>query len=113
MFFGFRKARRSASTRRRTAPYRPRLEVLENRCLLSAGALDSTFGSGGTVTTDFGRGSTDYANALAIYPNAGTGNDGKIVVFGNGGKGYELARYNSSGALDSTFGSGKSGKVSD
>lgn len=30
---------------------RPQVEVLEDRCLLSAGDLDPTFGSGGWVTT--------------------------------------------------------------
>src|SRR5262245_18779290 len=99
MFFRLlTKARRLAPPAR----YRPRLEALEYRCLLSAGALDPTFGSGGTVTTDFGK--LDQANAVAIYPNAGTANDGKIVVFGNGSKGWELALYNTNGALDTSFG---------
>ena len=32
--------------------FQPRLEKLEDRCLLSGGVLDPTFGSGGTVITD-------------------------------------------------------------
>jgi uncharacterized delta-60 repeat protein len=67
------------------------------------GALDSSFGSHGIVTT-------------AILSNAGGADavlqpDGKIVVAGSAsdtsGKGYfALARYNPSGSLDASFGSG-------
>src|SRR5262249_8301499 len=32
--------------------FRPRLEALEDRCLLSGGVLDPTFGSGGMLATD-------------------------------------------------------------
>ncbi len=67
------------------------------------GTLDSTFGSGGSViNTAFG----DFIGA-AVYPTAGTANDGKIVVVGDGSpSGWEVARYNPNGTLDSTFGSG-------
>ena len=46
-----------------------------------AGALDTTFGTGGKVTTDFA-GDNDSAGALVLQP------DGKLVVAGsaNGGK---------------------------
>src|SRR5205823_5199649 len=70
------------------------------------GSLDSTFGSGGTVTTDFGLGgSDDSAYAVALQP------DGKIVAAGatylGGVPGdFALARYNPDGTLDSTFGGG-------
>ena len=43
---------------------------------LPNGTLDTTFGGDGTVLTDFGSGSYDWATALAIQP------DGKIVVAG-------------------------------
>jgi uncharacterized delta-60 repeat protein len=106
-----RQPRQTKPARRILSPYRPRLEALEDRCLLSAGALDPTFGSGGTVTTALKANSN--ANALAIYPVAGTANDGKIVVVGSGGTSgasyVELARYNANGTLDGSFGS--SGKV--
>jgi uncharacterized delta-60 repeat protein len=83
------------------------VHALEDRCLLSAGALDTTFGGTGVVTTSLSKGS-DVANAVLIQPW-----DDKIVVAGSSpaGKGtvMSLARYNADGSLDSTFGSG--GKV--
>jgi uncharacterized delta-60 repeat protein len=71
------------------------------------GSLDPTFGSGGKVTTDFA-GGLDLANAVAIQA------DGKIVAAGltqsaTTGGDFALARYNSDGTLDTTFGIG--GKV--
>jgi uncharacterized delta-60 repeat protein len=73
------------------------------------GVLDSSFGTGGKVTTDFGPG-LDSARAVAVQP------DGKIVAAGftrSSGVPVEsnlaLARYKSDGSLDPTFGSG--GKV--
>src|SRR6476619_679778 len=62
--------------------FRPRLEGLEHRCMLSGGVLDPTFGSGGLVTTTVGTDSRAYA--VATYPNAGNANDGKIVAVGDG-----------------------------
>ena len=63
------------------------------------GSLDTTFGDGGKVITDFGMRST--AQALAIQPN------GKIVVAGIVGEyptgDFALARYNPDGHLDPTF----------
>lgn len=74
----------------------------------AAGALDTTFGTGGNgkVTTAFGTG-TDVAWHIAVQA------DGKIVVGGYANQGatgddFALARYDSSGALDPTFdGDGK------
>ena len=69
------------------------------------GTLDTTFGSGGMVTTDFG-GDFDWANGLALQP------DGKIVVVGvegddsGEGRDFAVARYNADGTLDTGFGSG-------
>jgi uncharacterized delta-60 repeat protein len=62
------------------------------------GTLDVTFGSGGKVITDFG-GANDVALGVAVRT------DGKIVAVGRG-SGFALARYNSDGTLDATFGSG-------
>jgi uncharacterized delta-60 repeat protein len=67
----------------------------------SDGSLDSGFGSGGLVTTDFG--GFDQANGVALQ------SDGKIVVVGILQAAIGLARYNPDGSLDPTFGSG--GKV--
>src|SRR2546426_4325698 len=64
------------------------------------GSLDNSFGRGGIVTTDFGRHS--QANAMVIQ------NDEKIVVAG-WTETFALARYNSDGFLDASFGFG--GKV--
>ena len=67
------------------------------------GALDSSFGTGGTVLTDFGL--DDEPDAVALQP------DGKIVVAGysnaDGGSDFALARYTTSGALDPGFGTGR------
>jgi uncharacterized delta-60 repeat protein len=89
---------------RRRPPFRrpssrPRLEALEDRCLLSVGALDTTFNPTGsppgTVTTD--PGGTDSANAVAIQ------SDGKIVAAGHAGGQAVVIRYNHDGSLDTSF----------
>jgi uncharacterized delta-60 repeat protein len=73
------------------------------------GSPDPTFGSGGVVFTDF-FGFGDLAQTSVLQP------DGKIVVAGhvwiNTSSEYDfgLARYNTNGSLDTTFGTG--GKVS-
>jgi uncharacterized delta-60 repeat protein len=73
----------------------------------SDGTLDASFGTGGIVTTNFGQVSAQ-AFSVAVQP------DGKIVAAGygniDGGEDFALARYNSNGTLDATFGTG--GKVS-
>ena len=72
--------------------------------LTGSGQLDSSFGSGGIVFTDFGN-DYDQANSVAIQ------SDGKIVVAGvatvNGVSDFGIARYLSNGTLDSTFAGGK------
>ena len=69
------------------------------------GTIDTTFGSFGRVTTDFGVYSS-MAEGVTVQP------DGKIIVLGNRDNGDEfiVARYTSNGILDSTFGTG--GKAS-
>ena len=72
----------------------------------AAGDLDSRFGSGGVVQTDFS-GGDDYGLGVKVQ------SDGKTVVVGQSGV-YPLfhsalTRYNRNGALDRTFGTG--GKV--
>lgn len=69
------------------------------------GTMDSTFGGDGLVTTGL-YGGDDLAYALAIQP------DGKIVAAGYsyhtiyGQKVFSVARYNTDGTLDATFGGG-------
>src|SRR2546421_5040788 len=75
------------------------------------GNLDSAFGTGGTVTTDFGANPSEpeIANDMAIQP------DGKIIAAGRagvdqtpiGGDGaFGIVRYLPNGSLDPTFGTG-------
>ena len=71
----------------------------------AAGDLDPTFGAGGQVTTDLRR-SSDLANAVAVQA------DGKLVVVGQtyqdndfSDEDFVVARYNTDGTLDRTFGS--------
>lgn len=69
----------------------------------TTGKLDTTFNGTGKVTTSFAGGDA-RARDLVIQSN------GKIVACGNGSDNFALARYNSNGALDTTFST--DGKVS-
>jgi uncharacterized delta-60 repeat protein len=69
--------------------------------LNSNGTLDTTFGTGGRVVTNVG--GIDEAFSVALRA------DGKIVAAGMTGTNFALARYNTNGVLDGTFGNG--GKV--
>jgi uncharacterized delta-60 repeat protein len=72
------------------------------------GSLDQAFGAGGMVTSDFG-GAYDLATTVVLQP------DGRIVAAGLTGVlvtdlfDFALARYDSDGSLDASFGTG--GKV--
>jgi uncharacterized delta-60 repeat protein len=103
-----RPARRRQPPFRRPAS-RPRLEALEDRCLLSAGALDPTFGSGaGYVSTSITSGS-DFGRSALIQPW-----DGKILAAGEAYTpnktgafhAMSVTRYYANGSLDTSFGSG-------
>src|SRR5215468_2356307 len=83
-----RRAPRRPAFRRPSS--RPRLEVLEDRCVPNAGYLDPTFGSAGAGLVAQG------AQSVLIQP------DGKMLAFG----GSSVTRYNTDGSLDSSFGSG-------
>src|SRR5215469_16969481 len=82
----------------------PRTELLEGRRLLAAGAVDPTFGTAGLATAAFQ--SPVVAQTSAIEP------DGKLLVAG----GVQIhagsvdvmavARFNTDGSLDTTFGNG-------
>jgi uncharacterized delta-60 repeat protein len=71
--------------------FRPRLEVLEDRCVPNAGYLDPTFGAAGAGLV------TSGAGDVLIQPA-----DGKVLAL----NGSTLARYNTNGSLDTSFGSG-------
>ncbi|MBF8255996.1 MAG: putative delta-60 repeat protein [Anaerolineales bacterium] len=69
------------------------------------GSLDTTFGTGGKVTTAFGTDTNDRSWSVAIQ------SDGKIVAAGESAGFFALARYNADGSLDSSFGTGGKVKV--
>jgi uncharacterized delta-60 repeat protein len=66
------------------------------------GSMDSTFGSGGTVTESLPGGNTTYAYGSALQ------SDGQIVVLGEnaGAETLGVGVYNPNGSLDTSFGSG-------
>lgn len=81
------------------------------------GTFDQSFGDGGVVTTEFTPSPfgdiRTYANDLAIQDDGKivvVGSDSKFVDFGISPEGaFVIARYNTDGTLDGTFGTG--GKV--
>jgi uncharacterized delta-60 repeat protein len=84
-------------------------EALESRELFASGTLDPAFNGTGKATIDFGGGITSAMYEVAVQ------SDGKTVVAGQawkGGSSYAaLARFNSDGTLDRTFGPNRSGVV--
>jgi len=68
---------------------------------LESGVLDSSFGTNGIVTTDFG----PFSQAVAI----GTPRPNTVIAAGSAGNDFALAQYDSFGHLDPSFGAG--GKV--
>jgi uncharacterized delta-60 repeat protein len=70
----------------------------------SDGSPDASFGSGGIVLTSVGDGDDVDASAVALQP------DGRIAVAGHatdsGGTDMMVARYNSDGSPDGSFGTG-------
>jgi uncharacterized delta-60 repeat protein len=118
-FFSSRKAPRT-SHRPRRASSRPHLEALEDRCLLSAGALDPTFGAGaGYVTTslssseDTGRqvlvqpsGNIVVAGQTSVPVTTTTTSKGKTTTTTTNVNAFGVATYNPDGSLNTAFGSG-------
>jgi hypothetical protein len=104
-FFGTRHRRAQNNRFRRSCGPMLTVEALESRDLLSGNGLDPTFGTGGEVNTSFG--GNDAAAKVLVQPN------GKIVAVGTitsgGVSSFALARYNSDGSLETTFGT--NGKV--
>jgi uncharacterized delta-60 repeat protein len=93
------------SLRKKPPGARPQVEALEDRCLLNAGALDTTFGNGGIVTTNLGS-PDDEASNVFFQP------DGKLLVVGftqdtvQNDSPVTLSRYLPNGNLDSSYGNG-------
>lgn len=73
----------------------------------SNGTLDTSFGTGGIVLTDLNGGDEDFARGVGLQA------DGKIVVGGytgtNAGRNFAIVRYDTTGALDTTYGAALSG----
>jgi uncharacterized delta-60 repeat protein len=73
--------------------------------LTQNGVLDTSFGTGGVVTTDYSAFSQDFAYSVAVQT------DGRIlvagdVIFAAGNASSVVLRYLSNGILDNTFGTG-------
>ena len=115
MFFGFfanklrfstfietRFSRHAGYRNTQQKKYRPVVESLERREVLTAGDLDLSFGSGGFVVNDL---SPSNDAAIDVIFQA----DGKIVAGGyttnsRGERDSVLRRYNTNGSLDPSFG---------
>jgi uncharacterized delta-60 repeat protein len=72
--------------------------------LTASGNLDPSFSGKSTVAADFG--SAALASAVALQAN------GKIVLAGDDGKDFAVARFQPGGTLDTTFGPGGKRTVS-
>jgi uncharacterized delta-60 repeat protein len=107
--------RRSPLRKRHDHPFFQAAEVCEERRLLSAGALDPTFGSGGVAAPSAAINGT--AAAIAVYSNASAATAGDVVAAGNArfisGRStyydFALVRYTANGGPDLSF--GKNGEV--
>ena len=81
---------------------------LPDHAQAAAGDLDPTFGIGGKVMTDFVAGPATFETANDVVIQS----DGKIVAAGTGFSSptsdvdFIVARYNTDGSLDATFGNG-------
>jgi uncharacterized delta-60 repeat protein len=86
------------------AIFRPWLERLEDRTLLSAGNLDSTFGAMGVATTHFITGGISTGESVLVQP------DGKVVLaaaaYVGSSANFAVARFNSDGTPDTSYGTG-------
>ena len=69
------------------------------------GTLDNTFSGDGMFTMDFIGSAGGAANGLAIQA------DGRIVIVGSSGSDFAIARLNSNGTLDTTFGPASTGTI--
>jgi uncharacterized delta-60 repeat protein len=81
-------------------------EFLLLRCN-SNGSPDTSFGNNGIVRTQIFGGYNDDERIASLALQT----DGRIVVAGQAGGGFELARYNTDGSLDTSFGPDHKGTV--
>jgi uncharacterized delta-60 repeat protein len=93
-------AQLSHSTARRLAFLAVVVIASSTLTLAQAGRLDKTFGKGGIFATNFTQGDATMEIAVAIQ------SDGKILLGGSTPGGGALARLNTNGTLDSSFGTG-------
>ncbi len=91
--FAWRSQRSRWSARRQTSwPQCSAAETLENRCLLTAGDVDRSFGIEGKIETGF------TVSAMQLQ------SDGKIVLAGTLGSDLVVARFDTDGLPDPSFG---------
>lgn len=112
-------ARRSSRRRHRVfMSVAAETERMEPRCLLAAGVLDTTFGTGGEATFNFnndGRGYSSTSSPRRFSKDQGAAvaiqSDGKILIAGRLERSstsdvvFGVTRFNSNGRVDTTFGS--------
>jgi hypothetical protein len=70
------------------------VERLEDRRLLAAGTLDTSWDGDGVMVGNFGTALNDELNAVAVQ------SDGKIVVAGTSDKKFVVARFLQNGTLE-------------
>jgi uncharacterized delta-60 repeat protein len=70
---------------------------------LSNGSIDTTFGIGGKVNTDFGDQNFDRARSAALQADGRIVTAGFAISQGGGVQNFAVARYTSNGVLDTTF----------
>ena len=70
---------------------------------LSNGTIDTSFGVAGKVSTDFRGGGFDRAHSAALQPDGSIVAAGFAITVSGGSENFAVARYNSSGVLDTTF----------
>ena len=81
------------------------VEKLEARWVLaSPGSLDLAFGAGGLVVGDFGANTNVKINATAVQSDGKIVVAGTILTVGDPNEDIFVARFNTNGSLDTTFG---------
>lgn len=113
MFFTRRRSIRTVSSACRLRATRLAVEPLESRVVLTAGALDATFGGGGIASANMGPGANAGAGvqldgdkilvAGTIQGATTTTGTGRKAVTTTDPGDFAIARYNADGSLDGTF----------